>query len=118
MQIESNENGDKNYNTEIKTIFDKWFPKIERIIFTINSHFSNFMQSMGYVGEVKLIRKEEVYFHFLIYTTFCELFMYYFHYISLTSIHTALRFWYNIVKMLLYSLLAEMFNLEARELWL
>ncbi|KAM7356002.1 structural maintenance of chromosomes 5 [Cochliomyia hominivorax] len=58
-QIENNEVGDQNYNTKIKSIFDGWYPKIEQIIFTINGHFSDFMQSMGYVGEVKLVKKEE-----------------------------------------------------------
>ncbi|KNC24700.1 hypothetical protein FF38_10971 [Lucilia cuprina] len=58
-KISTNELGDNNYNTEIKSIFDKWFPQINNVIMTINSHFSDFMQSMNYVGEVKLVRKEE-----------------------------------------------------------
>ncbi|TMW47322.1 hypothetical protein DOY81_007602 [Sarcophaga bullata] len=60
-QIQNNELGDKNYVKEIKAVYNKWYPKIFEIISTINSHFSDFMQSMGYVGEVKLIRKEEVF---------------------------------------------------------
>lgn len=59
-QIESNEIGDNNYISEIKLLYDKWFPEISKVIMTINSHFSDFMQSMGYVGEIKLIRKDEV----------------------------------------------------------
>ncbi|XP_075160034.1 structural maintenance of chromosomes 5 isoform X3 [Haematobia irritans] len=58
-EIETNLNGDENCLTEIQQIFNVWYPIIIEVITTINTHFGQFMESMGYVGEVKLTRKDE-----------------------------------------------------------
>lgn len=58
--IESNLHGNENYASEITSIYNKWLPIIDQVVVTINQHFGNFMMSMGYVGEVKLLTKEKV----------------------------------------------------------
>uniref|UniRef100_A0A1I8PBI1 Structural maintenance of chromosomes protein 5 n=1 Tax=Stomoxys calcitrans TaxID=35570 RepID=A0A1I8PBI1_STOCA len=58
-EIESNLNGNENCLLEIQQIFNIWFPSVMEVVTTINSHFGQFMESMGYVGEVKLINNEE-----------------------------------------------------------
>lgn len=65
--IESNLHGNENYTTEIKNIFDNWYSRVVQVVMTINHNFGDFMQSMGYVGEVKLVRKEEVWFDVTIF---------------------------------------------------
>lgn len=44
---------------QINALHERWYPEIENIVTTLNKHFSDFMTSMKYVGEVKLIRREE-----------------------------------------------------------
>ncbi|KAL9872094.1 structural maintenance of chromosomes protein 5-like [Glossina fuscipes fuscipes] len=48
----------QDYVAKIRTIYDSWFPTVDQVIGTINKHFSDFMRSMGYVGEVRLTRKD------------------------------------------------------------
>uniref|UniRef100_A0A1A9VQ45 Structural maintenance of chromosomes protein 5 n=1 Tax=Glossina austeni TaxID=7395 RepID=A0A1A9VQ45_GLOAU len=43
--------GNEHYVAKIQTIYDSWFPTLDQVIGTINQHFSDFMQSMGYIGE-------------------------------------------------------------------
>lgn len=57
--IELNLTGNENYTTQIESIYNNWLPIIETVVVTINQHFGDFMMSMGYVGEVKLLKKEE-----------------------------------------------------------
>lgn len=59
-ELEANLHGDENYLCEIKQIYDAWHPVVMQVVTTINDHFGQFMESMGYVGEVKLACKEEV----------------------------------------------------------
>lgn len=59
-EIESNLNGNENYILQIEQIYDVWFPVVTQVVTTINEHFGQFMESMGYVGEVKLINKDKV----------------------------------------------------------
>uniref|UniRef100_A0A1I8MVV4 Structural maintenance of chromosomes protein 5 n=1 Tax=Musca domestica TaxID=7370 RepID=A0A1I8MVV4_MUSDO len=58
-ELEANLHGDENYLCEIKQIYDAWHPVVMQVVTTINDHFGQFMESMGYVGEVKLACKEE-----------------------------------------------------------
>ncbi|XP_061391212.1 structural maintenance of chromosomes protein 5 [Musca vetustissima] len=57
--IDANLHGNDNYLCEIKKIYDTWYPIVNQVVTTINDHFGQFMESMGYVGEVKLVYKEE-----------------------------------------------------------
>ncbi|XP_073840909.1 structural maintenance of chromosomes 5 isoform X2 [Musca autumnalis] len=57
--IDANVHGNDNYLCEIKKIYDVWYPIVMQVVTTINDHFGQFMESMGYVGEVKLVHKEE-----------------------------------------------------------
>lgn len=45
---------------DIKELHAQWFPAIQNVVETINTNFSNFFNKMGFVGEVEMIRKEEV----------------------------------------------------------
>uniref|UniRef100_A0A1A9W6X1 Structural maintenance of chromosomes protein 5 n=1 Tax=Glossina brevipalpis TaxID=37001 RepID=A0A1A9W6X1_9MUSC len=60
QEIENVLKSSENRSAEIQTIYNNWFPAIAKVIETINKHFGDFMQSMGYVGEVKLMRKDVV----------------------------------------------------------
>nr|XP_014089188.1 structural maintenance of chromosomes protein 5 [Bactrocera oleae] len=44
---------------QINTLHERWYPEIENIVMTLNKHFSDFMTSMNYVGEVNLSRRDE-----------------------------------------------------------
>ncbi|XP_018790213.1 PREDICTED: structural maintenance of chromosomes protein 5 [Bactrocera latifrons] len=44
---------------QINTLHERWYPEIENIVVTLNKHFSDFMTSMNYVGEVQLLRRDE-----------------------------------------------------------
>lgn len=59
-EIEANLNGNENFTSTIKEVYEKWYPTVSEVVEIINKHFGEFMQSMGYVGEVKLAHKEEV----------------------------------------------------------
>lgn len=42
------------------TLYNKWEPQLTKLIETINNKFSEFMESLSYVGEVVLSRKDKV----------------------------------------------------------
>lgn len=44
----------------MQELHNQWFPEIQNVVDTINNNFSNFMKMMGFVGEVEIIKKEEV----------------------------------------------------------
>lgn len=50
---------------KIETLHARWLPVVETVVHTINDNFSEFFKKMGFVGEVELIRKEEVCGNFL-----------------------------------------------------
>ena len=58
--IAGNLHGCQNIAADIKSIFDIWFPEITKLVNTINQHFGDFMDSMNYVGEIQLIKQNEV----------------------------------------------------------
>lgn len=45
---------------DLKNLHNKWYPAIQNVMQEINQKFSNFFNKMGFVGEVEMIRKEEV----------------------------------------------------------
>jgi structural maintenance of chromosomes protein 5 len=45
---------------EIQELHEVWHPAIEGIVQSINTNFSSFFNKMGFVGEVEMMRKEEV----------------------------------------------------------
>ncbi|XP_017484448.1 PREDICTED: structural maintenance of chromosomes protein 5 [Rhagoletis zephyria] len=58
-EMQNSEHNRQDIATKIRTLHDGWYPEIEGIVTTLNIHFSDFMTSMGYVGEVNLVRREE-----------------------------------------------------------
>uniref|UniRef100_A0A182SRW3 Structural maintenance of chromosomes protein 5 n=1 Tax=Anopheles maculatus TaxID=74869 RepID=A0A182SRW3_9DIPT len=44
---------------EMVELHERWFPEIQRVVLTINGKFSHFMSSMGFAGEIELIRQDE-----------------------------------------------------------
>ena len=46
--------------TKIETLHEKWYPKVQEVIGSINENFSEYFKMMGFVGEVELIHKEVV----------------------------------------------------------
>uniref|UniRef100_A0A182MXM2 Structural maintenance of chromosomes protein 5 n=1 Tax=Anopheles dirus TaxID=7168 RepID=A0A182MXM2_9DIPT len=44
---------------EMVQLHDQWYPEMQRVVQNINGKFSHFMSSMGFAGEVELIRQEE-----------------------------------------------------------
>ncbi|XP_055627453.1 structural maintenance of chromosomes protein 5 isoform X2 [Toxorhynchites rutilus septentrionalis] len=44
---------------ELQQLHDRWYPEIGRVVETINGNFSRFMSSMGFAGEVEIIRNGE-----------------------------------------------------------
>ncbi|CAD6991075.1 unnamed protein product [Ceratitis capitata] len=46
-------------STQINALHEGWYSEIANIVSTLNKHFSDFMSSMGYVGEVNLVRRDE-----------------------------------------------------------
>uniref|UniRef100_A0A182QYD2 Structural maintenance of chromosomes protein 5 n=1 Tax=Anopheles farauti TaxID=69004 RepID=A0A182QYD2_9DIPT len=44
---------------EMAQLHDRWYPALQRVVQNINGKFSHFMSSMGFAGEVELIRQEE-----------------------------------------------------------
>lgn len=45
--------------SEMKTLHNKWYPKIAGIIETINQNFGRFMVTIGCAGEVEIIKSDE-----------------------------------------------------------
>ncbi|EDV90246.1 GH23715 [Drosophila grimshawi] len=58
--IENKSIQEKNVEAEILNVFNKWEPQLTQLIETINAKFSEFMDSIEYVGEVVLSRKEAI----------------------------------------------------------
>ncbi|KAH8299636.1 hypothetical protein KR044_003821, partial [Drosophila immigrans] len=58
--IEQKTNQEKNVDTEISTLYNNWEPKLNNLIETISTKFSEFMESISYVGEVLLSRKDKL----------------------------------------------------------
>lgn len=54
-------NQEKNIDAEIITLYNNWEPQLTKLIETINNKFSEFMDSLSYVGEVVLSRKDKVF---------------------------------------------------------
>ncbi|XP_049298209.1 structural maintenance of chromosomes protein 5 [Anopheles funestus] len=40
-------------------LHERWYPEVQRVVQNINGKFTHFMSSMGFAGEVELIRQEE-----------------------------------------------------------
>ncbi|XP_065087737.1 structural maintenance of chromosomes protein 5 [Ochlerotatus camptorhynchus] len=56
--------GDSTKNTdalemELQQLHDEWYPEISRVVDIINGNFSRFMSSMGFAGEVEIIKNGE-----------------------------------------------------------
>lgn len=58
--IEQKSNQERNVNDKMRSIYNEWEPKLNQLVETINSKFSDFMESISYVGEVVLSRKDKV----------------------------------------------------------
>lgn len=58
--IEGKSNEEKNVEAEISILYNKWEPQLTALIETINKKFSEFMDSIAYVGEVVLSRNDKV----------------------------------------------------------
>ncbi len=58
--IEAAKSRQNNLDTEMDTIFVKWSAIILKVVTKINEKFSNFMELMGFAGEVQLICPNEV----------------------------------------------------------
>lgn len=59
-QLANEQNRLEKMENDLKQLHEKWFPAIQKVITTINEKFSNFFNLMGFVGEVDMVRKEEV----------------------------------------------------------
>lgn len=59
--IEQKSNQERNVDDKILSLYNEWEPKLNQLVETISSKFSDFMESISYVGEVVLSRKEKVY---------------------------------------------------------
>ncbi|XP_017860819.1 PREDICTED: uncharacterized protein LOC108612447, partial [Drosophila arizonae] len=58
--IEAKSTQEKNLDAVMITLYNKWEPQLTKLIETINKKFSEFMESLSYVGEVILSRKDKV----------------------------------------------------------
>ncbi|ALC44295.1 Smc5 [Drosophila busckii] len=58
--IEEKSNQERNVESEITALFNEWEPKLIKLIDTISGKFSEFMESISYVGEVILTRKDKL----------------------------------------------------------
>lgn len=58
--IEQKSNQERNVDNKILSIYNEWEPKLNQLVETISSKFSDFMESISYVGEVVLSRKDKV----------------------------------------------------------
>ncbi|KAM8707516.1 hypothetical protein ACLKA7_005060 [Drosophila subpalustris] len=56
--IDHKANLEKNVESEISNLFSKWEPRLTNLIETISTKFGAFMESISYVGEVVLSRKD------------------------------------------------------------
>lgn len=59
-EIEAVRLNHSNLNTQMDAIFKKWSEQIMKVVIEINENFSNFMELMGFAGEVQLICPNEV----------------------------------------------------------
>ncbi|XP_053957144.1 structural maintenance of chromosomes protein 5 [Anastrepha ludens] len=57
--MQNAEHDRQNVAAQLRTLHEEWYPEIEGIATTLNTHFGDFMSSMGYVGEVNLVRRDE-----------------------------------------------------------
>ncbi|XP_050080104.1 structural maintenance of chromosomes protein 5 [Anopheles maculipalpis] len=44
---------------DMAELHERWYPEIQRVVLNINKKFSHFMGSMGFAGEIELIRQVE-----------------------------------------------------------
>ncbi|XP_053668362.1 structural maintenance of chromosomes protein 5 [Anopheles marshallii] len=44
---------------DMEQLHERWFPEVQRVVQNINAKFSHFMSSMGFAGEIELIRQEK-----------------------------------------------------------
>lgn len=58
--IDHKANLEKNVESEISNLFGKWEPRLTNLIETISTKFGEFMESISYIGEVVLSRKDIV----------------------------------------------------------
>lgn len=94
--IEQKSNQERNVDDKILSLYNEWEPKLNQLVETISSKFSDFMESISYVGEVVLSRKEKVYLFlcfmdisYFNYTLNIE-YRFFFH-SRMISIHTAFK---------------------------
>ncbi|XP_060660787.1 structural maintenance of chromosomes protein 5 [Drosophila nasuta] len=57
--IDQKTNQEKNVDGQITALFNNWEPKLNNLIETISAKFSEFMESMSYIGEVVLSRNDK-----------------------------------------------------------
>ncbi|XP_067615843.1 structural maintenance of chromosomes protein 5 isoform X2 [Eurosta solidaginis] len=57
--IQNSDANRQDISAQIRALHASWYPEIENIVATLNCHFGDFMTSMGYVGEVNLIRRND-----------------------------------------------------------
>jgi len=58
----------KTIETEMSNLYDKWEPKLASLVETISTKFSEFMESIEYVGEVVLSKTDKVSSQAIIYS--------------------------------------------------
>lgn len=55
MELEKKNQSSNDLQNEVTSLHNKWLPKIQNIVKSINCNFSNFMHSMNCAGEVELV---------------------------------------------------------------
>lgn len=61
-RIKKSSNEEKTIESEMSSLYDKWEPKLNGLVETISAKFSEFMESIEYVGEVVLSKADKVSF--------------------------------------------------------
>uniref|UniRef100_A0A182KE75 Structural maintenance of chromosomes protein 5 n=1 Tax=Anopheles christyi TaxID=43041 RepID=A0A182KE75_9DIPT len=57
--VSSSEQTAASLEREMAALHEHWYPEMQRVVQNINGKFSQFMSSMGFAGEVELIRQDE-----------------------------------------------------------
>ncbi|KAH8405322.1 hypothetical protein KR222_005352, partial [Zaprionus bogoriensis] len=57
--IEQKRNQEQNVDAQIESLYNEWVPKLNDLVETISTKFSEFMESISYIGEVVLSQKEK-----------------------------------------------------------
>ncbi|EDV40819.1 uncharacterized protein Dana_GF23727 [Drosophila ananassae] len=58
-RIKKSSNEEKTIESEMSSLYDKWEPKLNGLVETISAKFSEFMESIEYVGEVVLSKADK-----------------------------------------------------------